>query len=356
MRYQTGLVIGKFYPPHTGHHYLIDFAKSHCDHLTVLLCVLPAESPDGATRAHWLQEIHPNVSVRAIPSLPPAHDYDSQMWARYTVQTLGYAPDAVFTSEPYGEPYARFLSEEANTPCVHIAVDPQRRLFPVSGTATRAEPLTYWNDLSPAMRAFYAPRICVLGAESTGTTTMSRLLAQHYRTVWVPEYGREFSERKVITGVEEWRTEEFYHIARTQIAREDEAARRANRILICDTDAFTTSVFHQMYLGGVRAAAVEELARTRTYALTFVTAPDGVPYVQDGTRKPEAWRAEMHRLFVEGLQAWERPFVVLHGSLVERLATATTAIDRLLPTEPLAGIDSGDYGPEIETYTEERAR
>jgi HTH-type transcriptional repressor of NAD biosynthesis genes len=47
--------------------------------------------------------------------------------------------------------------------------------------------------------------VIVVDAESTGTTTMARALARHYRTRggvrsatrWVPEFGRELTERKL---------------------------------------------------------------------------------------------------------------------------------------------------------------
>src|SRR5581483_9617149 len=54
---------------------------------------------------------------------------------------------------------------------------------------------TCWYFLEPPVRAYYARRICLIGAESTGKTTLARALAEHYQTVWVPEYGREYSER-----------------------------------------------------------------------------------------------------------------------------------------------------------------
>jgi len=37
-------------------------------------------------------------------------------------------------------------------------------------------------------------RICLLGAESTGKTTLAAALAVAYETVWNPEYGRVYTE------------------------------------------------------------------------------------------------------------------------------------------------------------------
>ena len=44
MTYEHGLVLGKFYPPHAGHHHLIRTASEHCRRLTVLVEAASVES------------------------------------------------------------------------------------------------------------------------------------------------------------------------------------------------------------------------------------------------------------------------------------------------------------------------
>lgn len=160
------------------------------------------------------------------------------MWAENTVRWLGRAPDPVFTSEDYGDRYAALMGAK------HICVDRARTRVPISGTAVRRDPFAHWEFVEPPVRGWLTKRVCVLGAESTGTTTLARALAEHYRTEWVEEYGREYSETKLAAGETVWRTEVFLHIAVEQSRREHEAARRANRLLICDTNAFATSLWH----------------------------------------------------------------------------------------------------------------
>ena len=95
------------------------------------------------------------------------------------------------------------------------------------------------------MRAWFVKRVVVIGAESTGKTTLARQLAEHFDTVWVPEFGREHWERK-IAGLRvtdpppSWSSDEFVEIATEQQRRENAAARVANRVLFCDTNAFAT--------------------------------------------------------------------------------------------------------------------
>ena len=39
-------------------------------------------------------------------------------------------------------------------------------------------------------------RVVLFGPESTGKTTLSKALARHYNSVWVPEYAREYLQKK----------------------------------------------------------------------------------------------------------------------------------------------------------------
>ena len=91
-------------------------------------------------------------------------------------------------------------------------------------------------------------RVCLLGAESTGKTTLARALAAAYGTVWNPEYGRPYTELGRDPEAP-WTSAEFTHIARIQCWYEDCLAGSARRALFCDTDAFTTALFHEVYLG-----------------------------------------------------------------------------------------------------------
>ncbi|MDR3763250.1 MAG: ATP-binding protein [Acidobacteriota bacterium] len=179
-------------------------------------------------------------------------------------------------------------------------------------------------------------RICIVGAESTGTTTLARELAQHYHTLWVPEYGREYTERLVRENPNvhfyQWRSEEFMHLAEEQQRREDEAARRASRVLFCDTDALATAIWHEHYLGS-HSPAVEALARQRLYALYILTACD-VPFEQDSIREGEHTRAWMTRRFEEELALRPEPWIKVSGSRQERMKTAVAAIDHLLEGHP----------------------
>ncbi|MFN7944973.1 MAG: AAA family ATPase [Blastocatellia bacterium] len=317
---RRGLIVGKFYPPHRGHKYLIETARAQVDELYVIVCQKPDESPPGELRAAWLREIHPEVKVLLIDDR--YDEQDSRIWAENSKRWLGFAPEVVFTSEDYGERFAHYLG------CQHVLVDRARAVVPVSGTAVRADAFECWDFLEPPVRGWYAKRICLVGAESTGKTTLAQLLAEHYETVQVAEYGREYCEHRT-AGNDDWQTEEFIHIAWTQCERENKAVREARKVLICDTDAFATSIWHRRYMGR-RSPEVEAIAAAHRRPDLYLLTDVNTPFVQDGTRDGEAIREWMHETFVNELNAQRRPFILLRGSLAERLQQAIENIDAMM--------------------------
>jgi HTH-type transcriptional regulator, transcriptional repressor of NAD biosynthesis genes len=98
-------------------------------------------------------------------------------------------------------------------------------------------------------------------------------------------------------------------------------------VLVCDTDAFATGVWHERYVGR-RSASVEALGRK--HALYLLTHPDDVPFFQDELRDGEAIRRWMTDIFVARLDESGRRWRWLRGSREQRLQGALEAIDALL--------------------------
>jgi NadR type nicotinamide-nucleotide adenylyltransferase len=157
-------------------------------------------------------------------------------------------------------------------------------------------------------------RIAILGAESSGKSTLAEALAAQYGTVWVPEYLREFVDRRARVPFES----DQYQIARTQREREDAAAARAKRFLFCDTTPLMTALYSRQYWGRVDPQ-LARLDSSHAYAWTFVTAPD-CPWEPDGLqRESEEVRQRVHRMLLETLGARGIDHVLLAGSLAQRL-------------------------------------
>jgi NadR type nicotinamide-nucleotide adenylyltransferase len=168
-------------------------------------------------------------------------------------------------------------------------------------------------------------RVVLTGSECTGKTTLASELAEHYRTVWVPEQARVYLDAKgaplVYADVEA--------IARAVIAAEEAVVSRADRLLILDTDLLSTVVYSRAYYRDC-PPWVETAARERRAHLYLLHHPD-VPWVPDGLyRDVPDRREEMHALFRKALEAGGARYLDIRGGWEERRARARRAIDALL--------------------------
>ena len=321
----SGLIIGKFMPPHAGHQYLIDYAAGRVAHLHLVLFSKTAEPIPGHLRAAWLSELYPQAAVHHL-HLDHAVDYGDpaawDFWVRAIRSVVPDAPDLVFSSEAYGAELAQRLGAQP------VLVDPARAHVPVSATQIRERPLAHWDSLPAPVRPYYVRRVCILGAESTGKTTLAAALAEHFATVWVPEYAREYLSAHANTLT----PRNMLVIARGQGESEERLARQANRLLITDTNPLTTQVWYERYFGPC-PAEIRHLADERTAHLYFVTGLD-VPWESDGLRDSPGLRQWFHERFCRELTERKLPWVLLEGPPEARLAQAAAEIARRLLPPP----------------------
>jgi NadR type nicotinamide-nucleotide adenylyltransferase len=167
------------------------------------------------------------------------------------------------------------------------------------------------------MKAGYPPaRVAILGAESTGKSTLAPALAARYGTLWVPEYLREFVETRQRVPFEHDQVE----IARTQREREDAMAAlpAARRYLFCDTTPLMTAVYSRIYWGRVPPDLLA-MEAAHDYAYTLVAGLD-LPWVPDGLqRESEEVREQVHACLLAVLRERGIPFTLLEGDLPQRL-------------------------------------
>lgn len=371
-RHARGLVIGKFAPLHLGHEHLVNAAREQCGEVLLISYSLP-EMPGcaPARRELWLRSRFPDCRVlvvtpervrswqqagMSLPDMPANDDLPALhrlFVARLCLEVLHCTVDAVFTSEAYGDGLAEALathfSARGGAQVAHVEVDRARQRFPVSGTLLRQDPHGNRHLMAPGVYADFVERICLLGGESSGKSTLARALARALRTPYVPEYGRDrWIERGGYLPYED-----MLHIAQTQVAREDAAAATAtataHRFLACDTSPLTTLLYSR-YLFRRAEPELEELAG-RHYHHTVLCAPD-FDFAQDGTRASAAFRERQHRWYLDELAARGIPYTLAEGSLRARVATVLAAIGEgappgLQPADAQAKIDGVEQRHEV---------
>ena len=309
----TGVVCGRFLPVHRGHQYVIDVARGSVEDLLVLVFSSPRDPIAGAVRVRWLRELYPDISVELV-------DRD------VSVVDLGELVRAV--AHHREDPPRYFFASELEYAHAAIAlgatfvpVDPTRVVFPTSGTSLRADVLRHFEMLPPNVRPWFARRVAVIGAESTGKSTLCAQLAAHYATIAVPEYARTLAE----TRGGDLDADALALAARGQLASEDALARSANRVLFCDTDVRSVALWAERLHGD---ALLHPTAEARPYDLVLVTSLDE-PFAGRADRDHPAARRAFHDRVRASVPPDAR-IVELAGDRSARLEQAIVAVDELL--------------------------
>ncbi len=276
---RRGFVLGKFLPPHAGHVFLCDSAAAMVDEMSVLLCSTDAEPIDGGLRRRWLTGLLPHCRIlhmhRDIPQAPEDH---VDFWAIWRAAIAEFHPepiDRVFGAEAY---VFRLAQELNATP---VLIDPARSMFAVSSSAVRADPAGHWRFVPGLVRPHFQIRICILGPESSGKSTLARLLADRFGATVMPEYGRDYDiYYRQGTG---WGGDDFGALAETHRAMRQAMEGGAAPIIIEDTDALQTAVWAEMLLGRAPTVLESLIADTDLADFYLLLTPDS-NWTDDGTR------------------------------------------------------------------------
>ena len=224
----TGVIIGRFMPPHNGHLYLIDFARAMVDRLYVLVCTLSHEPIPGEFRYQWVRELAPHSEIvhitEEIPEARRGAAGAITIWADSVRQAVPDQITHVFASENYGWDLAWSLQAQ------YIPVDPSRSNIPVSASAIRANPFQYWRFIPPAVRPWFLKHVAVIDDRSRAEALardLNTVVVHPYHEFWQLTWN-EFGGRRDVKPLS---PEQIDRGGRATIAA---LARQANQILIHD--------------------------------------------------------------------------------------------------------------------------
>lgn len=332
------LVLGRFMPLHAGHVALIETAQAlgDADVLTVMLCWQADDAVPPATRLQWLRETFPAARVVALEARLPGERAVLETMAPETMSPETMSPETAarlaaairtLQSGERGRAIGRLVAaDRAQAPIAaalgarFVLIDPEHEAVPVRSAAVRADPRAHWPVLPRAVRPHYAATICLHGPESTGKSTLAPLLAAHFETLFVPEYGRTYCEQYGT----DLRMDDLVAIGRTHQAMTQALLRQCNRRLILDTDPLMTAAWADM-LFGTRDPWFDAFADT---ADLYLLLDIDLPWVDDGTRFFGVDDAR-RRFFDVSRRELERrglPYAIIGGPGTERLPRALAAI------------------------------
>ena len=166
-------------------------------------------------------------------------------------------------------------------------------------------------------------KVAILGAESTGKTTLCRDLAAHFGCPWVPEYMRSYLQAKWDNEQLTCTWDDLLPIAQGQIELENELAEQAaqtsnnNHHLFCDTSLFELMVYSNWYYGDC-PKALTQAALAHHYDMILLTEVD-IPWVADDLRDSPHQREDISDYFASQLTLHNKSFQRIGGDRDERV-------------------------------------
>jgi HTH-type transcriptional repressor of NAD biosynthesis genes len=319
-------VFGKFLPFHKGHEAMISFALTKCDFLSVLVCCDNEENIAGDVRKNWIETSFANTKNIAIKVLhydnrllPNTSETSASVSEIWSIEFKKLYPDynLLITSEPYGELVAGFMGIQ------HIAFDLDKTRHPISASIIRNDLSANWYYLPAAVKPYFAIKVAILGAESTGKTTLTEQLAKHFNCSYVLEAGRE-----LIPDSTKFTFGDLHLVANEHARRIDEAILGDSPLIIIDTDIHITKSYAKFTFN--RELPVVNYVYQTNKANLYLYLNNDAPYYQDGTRLSKVDRDLLDQCHRDILTDHQVKLVEISGTWQNRFERAVLEVSKLI--------------------------
>ncbi|MDX1651383.1 MAG: ATP-binding protein [Brumimicrobium sp.] len=166
-------------------------------------------------------------------------------------------------------------------------------------------------------------KIAITGPESTGKTILASDLANHFNAPWIPEYSREYLEKR--NG--NYNFEDIEIIAREQEKTWNNV--KNERLVFYDTEFTVLKIWSEIKYGKVSPYIIDSLANQQ-FDHYFICDPVGVKWVDDPLREHPERREEFFELYLRVMESNRRSFTVLSGSWDSRLKKAISRVEEMI--------------------------
>jgi NadR type nicotinamide-nucleotide adenylyltransferase len=166
-------------------------------------------------------------------------------------------------------------------------------------------------------------RIALIGPESTAKSTLSEMLANHYNTVWVKEYSREY-----LKTASRYKLADILEIAKAQLANENKLIKKANKLLFADTELIISKVWCEDVFKTCPEWINKNILPNK-YDLYLLTYPD-LEWEHDPLRENPHRRQFFFNWYESELQSIHAKYKIIKGKNEERLKNAIKAIEKFI--------------------------
>jgi NadR type nicotinamide-nucleotide adenylyltransferase len=172
-------------------------------------------------------------------------------------------------------------------------------------------------------------RVVIIGPESTGKSTLCQQLAEHYRTVWCPEFAREY----LLKNGMKYGYADLSAIAKGQLELQRVFESRAqNGLYFIDTDMYVMKVWHEVAFANCPTWILKTIAKTACDL--YLLCDTDLPWTKDELREyPDlATRRRLFKTYKDIVINCGIPWTIISGTNEQRLQMAIKAVDRISNT------------------------
>ncbi len=322
----TGVILGKFMPPHEGHVALVRTASYLVDRLTIILSASDKDPISPSVRKSWMESLFPEAVVIVVNNGAEPVASDSPDWGPIIRGFHPEAIDRVIGSEDYIVELAKALNAQ------HFILDPMWMAFPANSVEVREDPFNHWKSIPDYVRPYFQKRLTLVGPESTGKSYMADILAQKFGGPYVPEYGRPYEKYRTPG---DYRAEELHFIVDGHVAHRKTLSLKAGPILFEDTDPLLTAVWAEMLLGHSLPDLEARIELPDHYLLLDANAP----WEEDPLRYygKQELRQKFFTKIKTKLDTFDASYTLISGDWAEREAQAITVVEEMMKTPKMHG-------------------
>ncbi len=167
-------------------------------------------------------------------------------------------------------------------------------------------------------------KIVVTGAESTGKSTLAKIISDDLQVPLVEEYSREFLSNLN----RPYQFEDLKQIAQGQLEKEQLASITDNPCFICDTGLLVLKIWSEYKYGRLDSFIAKEWAKYKCDL--FILPHFDIPYEVDPLRENPKERNILFQLYKDTLEQHNLPYLVVSGNSKERSELSLKAIKSLI--------------------------